>query len=228
MDPRIFAWEFQHHAGEEEKGDLAVGPVALARSNCCFGGNPVRALVPSLQSAAMVPSSTSTSTSTATAVSTSTSTATAVSTSTSTAALTSTSTPVLRRSARKRQRATQEDEQMPELISPPETSPRRSFRMAPRAQQVVRWDVEQLATQNQRPRWPSWYRPMSRHFVWNVPGSDEEWPGTNRVERSILRAALQIAQPGVCMTQQRQLVLRIIRDAWLAANICRDAGLEPE
>ena len=60
MDPRTFAWEFQYNAEEEEKEELAVGPVALARPNFCFGGNPARVLVTPLQTAAMAPSTTST------------------------------------------------------------------------------------------------------------------------------------------------------------------------
>ena len=64
MDPRTFAWEFQYNAEEEEKEELAVGPVALARPNFCFGGNPARVLITPLQTAAMAPSATSTSTST--------------------------------------------------------------------------------------------------------------------------------------------------------------------
>ena len=61
--------------------------------------------------------------------------------------------------------------------------------------------------------------------MWNVPGSAQYWPDTNSVERAILRGALRLAQRGVCMTEHRELIIRIIRDAWLAANLCRDAGL---
>ena len=124
---------------------------------------------------------------------------------------TSTSTPVLRRSTRLRQQALQHDEQMPELITPPDSPP-----------------ASPLLPVSGYPRWPGWYDSLSPHFALGVSGSTAEHPGTNCVERAILHGALAVARSGLSETEQRNLILHVIRDAWLAAILCRNAGKDPE
>ena len=74
---------------------------------------------------------------------------------------------------------------MPALVSPP---------VSPPASPVPTVRDLQSTTQARYPRWPGWYDSMAPYFIWNVPGCREEYPGTNCVERAILRGALRLAQ----------------------------------
>ena len=185
-----------------------MGPVALARPSFCFGENPARALVTPLQSAAMVPSSTSTSTST----SSSTSYIAAVyaehlrnprhwvryecSPQEHSTTSTSTSTPVLRRSARLQQQALNSEDQMPGLISPPDSPP--DSPPAPA-----------LRPMRGYPSWPSWYDSLSPHFALHASETSAEHPGTNCVERALLHGALSVARRDVGIADQRDLILHM-------------------
>ena len=100
---------------------------------------------------------------------------------------------------------------MPGLVSPPDSPP-----------------ASPVQTVRGYPRWPAWYSSMAPYFTWNVPGCAAEYPGTNCVERAMLSGALRLARRGVCMTEQRDLILHIIRDAWLGAILCRNAGRDPD
>ena len=118
--------------------------------------------------------------------------------------------PALRRSARLQQQAPQTEEQMPDLITPPDSPP-----------------ASPLRPMRGYPSWPSWYDSLSPHFALHAPGSSAEHPGTNCVERALLHGALSVARRDVCVAEQRDLILHIIRDAWMAAILCRNACKDP-
>ena len=117
---------------------------------------------------------------------------------------------------------------MPELISPPETPPD-----SPALRRSARLQHEALFTDFEFPPapvvdWPSWYDSLNPRFTQRASETTVDFPGTNCVERAIIHGALAVAQRGMSATEQRNLILHVIRDAWLAANLCRDAGKEPE
>ena len=126
---------------------------------------------------------------------------------------------------------------MPELISPPETPPdspalRRSARLQHEAH-YTDFEMPGLLTPPEFPPapvvdWPSWYDSLYPRFTLRASETTADYPGTNCVERAIIHGALAVAQRGMSATEQRNLILHVIRDAWLAANLCRDAGKEPE
>ena len=123
--------------------------------------------------------------------------------------------PGLRRSARIQQQALHADDQMPGLISPPE-SPSDS----PTAPALI--------PMRGYPSWPRWYDSLSPHFALQAPETSAEHPGMNCVERALLQGALSASQRCDNAAGQRALFLHLIRDAWMAAILCRNATKDPE
>ena len=124
------------------------------------------------------------------------------------------SSPALRRSARLQQQALETENQMPGLLTPPDSPPAPASRPKPRPMKGY-------------PSWPRWYDALSPHFALHADSSSEH-PGTNCVERAILRGALSVARRDVSIVEQEDLILHIIRDTWMAAILCRNAAKDPE
>ena len=123
--------------------------------------------------------------------------------------------PALRRSARLQHQALFTDFEMPGLLTPPESPPGCPTVPAPIPMRGY-------------PDWPSWYDALSAHFALQAPRNAVEHPGMNCVERALLHGALSASQGCESDADWRALFLHIIRDAWMAAILCRNATKDPE